>query len=347
MRVLRVGLDGTDKEIHSGAYGTAPEGASLLVVGHESLGVVEAVGTAVTELRPDDRVVAIVRRPGTSAYDAIGRADLTTDDTYFEHGISRLHGFLTERYVDSPEYLVRVPGGLGGVAVLLEPMSVVEKGLAMADEIQRRLRIWHPQRAAVLGAGTIGLLATLVLRLRGIAVTTFGLDQLPYRNAELVEQVGATYVSTRQRGVRDVAAQIDGFDLIFEATGFSPLAFEAMCSLSKNGVLILSSVTGGGRNVEVSADSLNLTFVLGNKVMVGTVNAAREHFESGVRDLALGEAQHPGWLAQLVTHVTPGLERFAEAYEALAGAGDIKVVVEVSDATIEGGVGRNAVVAAI
>ena len=172
------------------------------------------------------------------------------------------------------------------------------------------------------------------LRLRGVAVTTFGLDEPPYRNADLVEQIGAAYVSTRQRGVRDVAAQLDGFDLIFEATGFSPLAFEAMCALAKNGVLILSSVTGGGRNIEVSADSLNLTFVLGNKVMVGTVNAAREHFEAGVRDLALGESQHPGWLEQLISHVTPRLERFDEAFSALAGTGAIKVVVEVSSPTV-------------
>ncbi len=332
VRVLRVGLDGTDKEINAAAYGTAPEGSDVLIVGHESLGVVEEVGSAVTELRPGDHVVAIVRRPGHSPFDAIGRPDLTTDDSYYEHGISRLHGFLTERYVDSPEYLVRVPGGLGGLGVLLEPTSVVEKGLAMADEIQRRLRIWTPRRAAVLGAGTIGLLATLALRLRGLEVTTFGLEEPPYRNAELVEEIGGTYVSTRRRSLRDVAADAGGFDIVFEATGFSPLVFEAMCAIGKNGVLVLSSVTGGDRQVEVPADSINLSFVLGNKVMVGTVNAAREHFEAGVRDLAVGQSQYPGWLDQLITHVVPGLDRFGEAFEALSSSAAIKVVVEVAPA---------------
>src|SRR5438093_8681181 len=177
VKVLRVGLDGTDKEINAGEYGAAPDGFDFLVLGHESLGLVEKVGSAVTELAPGDYVVARVRRAGTSLYDRIGMPDFTTDDTYFEHGISRVHGFLTERYVEDPEYLIRVPGVLGEVGVLLEPTSVVEKGITQAYEIQRRLKIWQPRRAAVLGAGTIGLLATAALRVRGLEVMTFGLEE--------------------------------------------------------------------------------------------------------------------------------------------------------------------------
>src|SRR5262249_25088573 len=157
--------------------------------------------------------------------------------------------------------------------VLLEPFTVAQKGLAQADEIQRRLRVWHPRRAAVMGAGTIGLLATLALRLRGLDVTTFGLTPKPNLNAELIEALGARYHSTQSDRAADVAARAGGFDLTFEATGYSPMVFESMQALAKNGVLVLSSVTGGDRKVEVPADRINLDFVLGNKVMVGTVNA--------------------------------------------------------------------------
>jgi glucose 1-dehydrogenase len=240
VKVLRVGVDGTDKEINAAEYGAAPEGYDFLVIGHESFGQVEAVGDNVTELRPGDYVVATVRRPGSSVYDRIGTYDMTTDDTYFERGINLRHGYLAEYYVDDPEYIVKIPRGLKEVAVLLEPTTVVEKGVAQAYEIQRRLRVWRPRRAAVMGAGTIGLLATLVLRLRGLEVTTFGLTRKPYRNSDLIEAIGGRYESTSDVPILEGAKQYGPFDLIFEATGYSPIVFDSARALGKNGVLFLS-----------------------------------------------------------------------------------------------------------
>src|SRR5881409_335656 len=152
VRVLRVGVDGTDKEINAAEYGAAPSGYDFLVIGHEGFGRVEAVGPSVTELKPGDYVVATVRRPDQSIYDLIGTNDMTTDDVYYERGINLRHGFLTEYYVDDVEYVVKVPEGLKEVGVLLEPTPVVEQGIYQAYELQRRLRFWKPKRAAVMGA---------------------------------------------------------------------------------------------------------------------------------------------------------------------------------------------------
>ncbi|HKG21181.1 MAG TPA: glucose 1-dehydrogenase [Blastocatellia bacterium] len=331
VRVLRVGVDGTDKEINAAEYGEAPEGYDFLVLGHESFGRIEAVGPNVSEVKPGDYVVATVRRPGASIYDLIGTNDMTTDDNYTERGIKQLHGFLTEYYVDDAEFIVRVPQGLKEVGVLLEPTSVVEKGIAQAYEIQRRLRVWRPKRAAVMGAGTIGLLATLILRLRGVEVVTFAKTPKPYLNSDLLEEIGVRYISTEDVPILDAALREGPFDLIFEATGYSPIVFDSMQALGKNGVLVLSSVTGGDRRVEVPADKLNLEFVLGNKVMVGTVNANREYFEMGVRDLSQAELGYPGWLAKLLTHPVSGLENYEELFQALTTArGAIKVFCEVA-----------------
>jgi glucose 1-dehydrogenase len=172
------------------------------------------------------------------------------------------------------------------------------------------------------------------LRLRGIEVTTFALSCKPYLNADLIETIGAHYESTADVPILEGAKRYGPFDLIFEATGFSPIVFESMQALSKNGVLVLSSVTGGDRTVEVPADKINLQLVLGNKVMVGTVNANREYFELGVRDMAQAEAEYPGWFSRLLTHPVKGLNNYRELLDKLTSAkGAIKVYCEVADLT--------------
>src|SRR5205823_10493272 len=117
-------------------------------------------------------------------------------------------------------------------------------------------------------------------------------------NSDLVHALGAHYVSTQERPVKESGP----FDLIYEATGFAPIVFEAMEALGKDGVLVLASVTGGDQMVEVPAARINLEFVLGNKVMVGTVNANRDYFEAAIRDLSMAEVQYAGWAAQLLSH---------------------------------------------
>jgi threonine dehydrogenase-like Zn-dependent dehydrogenase len=332
VEVLRVGVDGTDREINAAEYGQAPPGFDFLVTGHESLGrVVETGPNVPAAVAPGTYVVATVRRPGTSPYDGIGLQDFTTDDVYYERGINLLHGYLTELYVEDHRYLVPLPEALREVGVLLEPATVAEKGVHQAYEIQRRLRIWQPQRAAVLGAGTIGLLAALLLRLRGLDVVCYSRRRAPYLNAELVEAIGARYVSSEDATLAAAAAEHGPFDLIFEATGFSPVVFEAAEALGRNGVLVLASVTGGSRRVEVNADAINQGFVLGNKVMLGTVNASREDFVRGVDDLVKAEALYPGWLGRLLTTPVRGLENYGQMLRALTEDRDaIKVYVEVN-----------------
>lgn len=334
VKVLRVGVDGTDKEINAAEYGAAPKGYDYLVIGHESFGIVEEVGPNVTELKPGDYVSATVRRPGYSFYDKIGQYDMTTDDTYFERGINLRHGYLTEYYVDDPEYIIKVPSGCKDSGVLMEPTSIAEKGIIQAFEIQRRLKVWRPKKAAVMGTGTLGLLATMILRLRGLDVTSFGRSQKPYKNASLVEEIGGRYISTKETSIAEAAKKYGPFDIIFEGTGNSSVVFDAAENLGKNGVLILTSITGGGKKNEIPTDNINLNFVLGNKVMFGTVNANREYFEYGAKDLAQCVSAYPGWLNKLLTNKVNGLENYQQMIDLLTNGKDtIKVFVEVAEIT--------------
>lgn len=330
VRTLQVGVDGTDREIIEGQYGAAPEGEDHLIIGHESLGAVEEVGPNVAELAPGDVVVATVRRPGDSIYDRIGMPDMTTDSTYRERGISLLHGFLCEFFVEDAQHLVKVPNSCREVGVLVEPASIIAKGVSQAFEIQRRLKVWKPRRAAVAGAGTIGLLAALLLRLRGLDVTVFGLEPPPYLNSDLIEELGASYVSVRQTSILEAGRLFGAFDLIFEATGNSAVVFEAAQTLTKNGVLILSSVTPGEGKLEIPADRINLDFVLGNRLMFGTVNANRLHFEDAVGGMALAQSEYPDWLSKLLTHRVRGLDNYRDLIRLLFEERDaIKVLLEI------------------
>jgi threonine dehydrogenase-like Zn-dependent dehydrogenase len=332
VEVIRVGVDGTDKEINAAEYGEAPPGHDYLITGHENFGRVVEVGPDVPSvIRPGGLTVATVRRPGTSVYDRIGLQDMTTDDVYYERGISLRHGYLTEYYVEDAAYMVPLPDALERVGVLLEPMTVGEKGIHQAYEIQRRLKVWEPRRAMVLGSGTIGLLTALAMRLRGLEVTCVSLQRAPYLNSDLIEAIGGNYLSSQDVSLKDAAAKHGPFDLILDATGFSPLVFQAAEALGKNGVLILASVTGGDRHADVPADMINQGFVLGNKVMVGTVNASRDDFVRGVDNMIKSEALYPGWLERLLTHPIRGLQNYEQMLDALENGRDaIKVYVEVA-----------------
>lgn len=196
-------------------------------------------------------------------------------------------------------------------------MSIIQKRLIQASKAQRRLKIWRPKKAAVLGAGTVGLLVALSLRMMGFDVTSFGKQSGSSRNLDLLADLGVRYVSTNDLTIREGAKRFGPFDLMFEATGYSPVVFEAMECLGKNGVLVLASVTGGDRQHAIPADKINLDFVLGNKLVVGTGNANREYFEAGVYDFARAELKFPGWLSRLLSHPVNGLENYAEMMQTL------------------------------
>jgi threonine dehydrogenase-like Zn-dependent dehydrogenase len=332
VRVLKVGVDATDKEINEAKYGNAPPGDDFLVLGHESFGVVVEVGPQVDHVGPGDYVTATVRRPGGSIYDRIGTSDMTSEEVYFERGINLLHGFLTEYYVEDAEFVVKVPLGLKHLHVLAEPMSCAAKAIQQAYEVQRRLKVWRPRVAFVMGAGQIGLLSTLVLRLRGLRVYTLARTPAPNLKAEIVAGFGAQYVSTEQTTLAQLAGEVGKPDLIIDATGASQQAFGAMQVLGLNGVLVWTSITGGNHHVQVPSDKVNLEWVLGNKLLLGSVNANREHFEAGIKEMALGEVTYPGVIERILTHPVQGLDNYAEMMRLLVDDRNaLKVFVEVAE----------------
>jgi threonine dehydrogenase-like Zn-dependent dehydrogenase len=300
MRVLEVGIDGTDTEINNGEYGEPPPGSNVLVIGHEALSVVEAVGNGVDAFKAGDLVVSTVRRPDECPNCRAGESDMCLIGNYTERGIKGAHGYMGEFYSEKPEFMVKIPPALRGFAVLLEPLSIVEKATHQAWKIQERM-LWQPKRAVVLGAGPIGILGTLLLRLRGLEVHVYAKTPGDSLQASVVEQLGASYESVDDHPVTGLRAELGQIDFMLEATGNSAVAFQAAQQLGLDGVLCLTGVSGGNRSIEIPSDVLNLEMVLGNRVIFGSVNANRRYFEAGVQHFQQAEARWPGIFERLIT----------------------------------------------
>ena len=306
VKMLRVGLCGTDAEINHGIYGEAPAGDEFLILGHENLGVIEEVGKKVKGWKPGELVVATVRRPcGKCPQCRAGENDMCSSGQYTERGIMRRHGYMAEYYVEHPMFLNKIPRAIRDFAVLLEPMSVVQKGIDHSYLLQQRLTGWNPKFAMVLGAGPIGLLAASVLRLRGLRTVVVGREESTDYRAQIATRIGAEYLCVANRTLPDVPADVGYPDIVIEATGVSRVVFDAMEILGRNGVLCLLSVTGGDTVNPEPIDRINQKLVLGNQVVFGSVNASPRHFKQGVKDFVAIDRKWPGVMNRLLTDRIP------------------------------------------
>lgn len=331
IRMLEVGVCGTDKEICRFEYGTPPEGSEYLVLGHEALGIVEDAGADVTRVKQGDLVAVMVRRPcdhGDCAPCRAGRQDFCSTGAYSERGIDHIHGFMTRHIVDEQQYLCPIPGDLRDIAVLTEPLTIAEKGLQQLRDVQDRLP-WTSatrHRAVVLGAGPVGLLGAMALLVRNFEVHVYSREPQDDPRAQLVAAMGASYISSADKNADQVAAQIGNIDLIYEATGVSSVSFDFLRVLGVNGVCIFTGIPGLHGPVPTDINTIMRGLVLKNQLVFGTVNANRTAFENAIADLGAFRQKFPQAIGSLISKRWT----IAEHADLLMGrAGGIKNVISL------------------
>lgn len=330
--MIRVGVCGTDREICRFDYGTPPAGDDYLVLGHESLAEVVEADPAVTGWRRGELAVLIVRRPCPDpACDACraGRQDFCVTGQYVERGIKGAHGFMAERVVEDARWLVRVPETLRDVAVLVEPLTIAEKALlevdAMLDRMPWRRESVEGLHAVVLGGGPVGLLGAMAFAAAGSRVTLVSRQPEDDVRATLLAAMGGRYVSAEREPLGSIMRGLGRVDLVYEAIGAAPPAFEALQALGPNGLFVFTGVPGRRGAPDVDGAALMRGLVLGNQVVLGTVNAGRGAYEAAVADLGRFIERWPEAVRALVTHHVA----LADAPRALTSPPEgIKTVIE-------------------
>ena len=315
---IAVGVCGTDVEIVEGKYCWAPEGATRLVLGHESLGRVIDPGPG-NSFKKGDLVVGIVRRPDPLPCPAcaVGEWDMCRNGQYTERGIKQIHGFMSERWRIEPEYAIKLDSSLGLLGVLLEPTTVIAKALEQVVFIGRRC-FWEPRTLLVTGAGPIGLLAALAAKMFGLDVHV--LDQMESgTKPDLVRALGATYHSG---SIKEIGIEPDA---IIECTGVGQVIADAIQAIGSSGTVCLTGVGHGGVVTSTPTANIAAEAVLKNNVIVGSVNANKRHWYKAGNLLARADR---AWLSRLITRREKP-ENFKQAL--VRKPEDIKVVIQFSE----------------
>jgi len=317
VQTIAIGICGTDIEIVEGRYGSAPQGRKHLILGHESIGrVLDA--PAGSGFAADDLVVGVVRRPDPvpCSYCAAGEWDMCRNGLYTERGIKGLDGYGAERFRLEPAFAVKVDDELGDLGVLIEPTSVVAKAWGHVDWIGRRSSAWSPESVLITGAGPIGLLAALMGRQRGLAVHIFDRVRSGPK-PQLAQDLGASYHGGDLSAVAHLSP-----DIIIECTGATAVMADVMTRTAPSGIVCLAGVSSGGQPINLDLGDVNRRMVLENRVVFGSVNGNRAHYEAGAAALARADRT---WLSRLITRLVP----LAKWQQALTREpDDVKVIIE-------------------
>jgi len=341
LKIEQVGVCGTDREIWSFEYGQPPIGSDYLITGHESLGRIVEVGSDVKTLKVGDYVVPTVRRgcPENCISCAHMQPDFCYTGHFTERGINQRHGFMSEYVVDEEGYMNLIPDDLRKEAILLEPLTIAQKAVMQIFIIQSRLH-WECRleagkenkgchNALVLGAGPVGLLAAMTLRLLNMNVFVVARAPKPNNRTEILSGIGAEYYSTNEFTASQIAGKIGNLDLIFEATGAASASFEFLQVLGTNGIFIFTGVPAPMKNLTIDAGTLMRNIVLKNQVILGTVNAPKAAFENGIRDLREFKKRWGKQIDALITGYLP-LPRFNETFSNRQ-SDEIKTVLTLTD----------------
>jgi glucose 1-dehydrogenase len=345
IKIKEVGLDGTDINLVHFNLQDLPDDRDRITIGHEGIGIVVEIGSGVESVHPGDIVAITVRRGCNECSPCLhNTSDMCLTGRFKERGLHKLDGFLTEYVVEQEQYLAKVPPDLKKTAILIEPTSIIEKGIQELRTIQSRIP-WtcvHPEHeylspqwggckiALVVGAGPLGLIAVALLRLAGVSV--FAADIVPEEHIKvsLLHRMGAGYLNARTMTpaeLVDLGGTEEYLDIIFDASGAANTALELIKYMARSSVYIMTGIPRQEALLQIDAAQLVRQIVRNNQVLAGSVNSNRSHFETAIDDLPKIDTAFKGILEKLVTERIK-LQDYRQAFEPKS-ADHVKTVIQI------------------
>jgi len=206
-------------------------------------------------------------------------------------------------------------------------LTIAEKSLEQLSTVQRRLPWDRPHRAVVLGAGPVGILGAMALQVEGFEVSVYSRSANHAEKNQILEAVGIPYIAAETHSTEEMARMVGPIDVVYEATGASSVAFDVLKYLGPNAVFVFTGVPGHKAPIPVDTDEIMRNMVLNNQLILGSVNAPPQAFQSAIQHLGVFAQRWPGALRSIITARFP-LERALDALQDQAGA--VKNVVTVA-----------------
>ena len=321
VRVHTCGVCGTDlKKIATGSH-SAPR-----IFGHETAGVVAAVGAGVSKFQPGDRVVVFHHIPCRQCYYCRHKT-FAQCPTYKKVGCTA--GFEPSgggfaEYVRVMDWIVKqgtvkIPQGVSfEQACFVEPVNTCMKGI-------EALRLQPGETVLAIGQGPIGIILSVLARRAGATVITS--DLYPER-LRITKSLGFEHLidASQQDAVRYVREQTEGrgADAVILAVGSNALIRPAMDAARPGGRVLLFAQTQRG---EVVVDPAAIC--VDEKTLVGSYSASVDLQEESVRFVMNQEANRELDLEQLISHRFP-LQESARGLELAAHPqpASMKVVIQ-------------------
>jgi threonine dehydrogenase-like Zn-dependent dehydrogenase len=294
VRITRTAFSRRDRLLLESRDAVLPDGDEFIVPGHIAVGRVVEVGAMIKELKPGDIVVPTIRRDCGRCIDA--RSDLCPHpERYSDSGLKGAHGFARELATVQGRYLVKIPEDLEVLALLLTPLSIAEKAHHEAVQLSRRYNFYcyHAMegtapKALVTGMGPVGIMTAFLLSLYNYRLTLFCRRDADDLRSKIFEPLEHEYINSSRVPTERLEKAGYSFLQIYETTGDPDYIARIMPFMAANAIMVLMGApekVSRENRIEVEASYLFSRMVMGNQIMIGSIKAGRDAFDSAVKHL--------------------------------------------------------------